>query len=73
MKKKIIKNRIVVNGVRIKQIGGNPWEIRADAKDVLVWIKCQKDKAHPSYLITPYDVIHGKRCPLCEGREVIEI
>jgi hypothetical protein len=58
---------------KIKQIGGNPNEISADAKDVLVWIKCQVNKDHPSYLITPYEFTHGKRCPLCEGRDVLKV
>lgn len=63
-----------INGVKIKQIGGNPYEISADAKDVLVWLKCVVNKSHPSYLITPYEFTQeGKRCPLCEGREPIEI
>lgn len=68
-----MKNEIIIDGVKIKKIGGNPFEIKADAKDVLIWIKCQVDKTHPDYLITPFDFTHGKRCPLCEGREVIKI
>ena len=57
---------------KIKQIGGNPKEIAYDAKDILIWMKCLKNKSHPSYLITPYAVTQVKLgCPLCEGRELI--
>ncbi len=57
---------------KINQIGGSPKEISANAKDILVWLKCLEDKNHPSYLITPYDVTQRRLgCPLCEDREVI--
>ena len=68
-----MKKKLIVNGVEIKHIGGDPFQIPHDAKDTLIWIKCQKDKSHPDYLITPYDFVNGQRCPLCEGRESINI
>ena len=57
---------------KIKQIGGTPNTVPANAKDILIWFKCIKNNTHPSYLITPYDVTQKRlSCPLCEGREVI--
>jgi len=57
---------------KIKQIGGSPKEISYDAKDILIWLKCFKNKNHPSYLTAPYDFTHGNLdCPLCEGRDII--
>ena len=57
---------------KIKQIGGSPNEILANAKDILIWFKCLENKSHPSYLITPYDITVRKLgCPLCEGREIV--
>lgn len=63
--------KLIVNGIRIKQIGGNPNVIPYNAKDILVWINCQNNKSHPAYLITPHDFVNGQRCPLCEGRDPI--
>jgi len=68
-----LKKKLIVNGIEIRYIGGNPFQIPHDSKDTLVWMKCLKDASHPSYLITPYDFVHGQRCPLCEGREPINI
>ena len=61
--------------MKIKSVGGTPKTVAFDAKDVLVWIKCDdKSKCHPSYLTTPYEITQGDglKCPLCEGKEPVK-
>jgi len=57
--------------MKIKKIGASPYEVTAETKDVLVWLECIENESHPSYLNTPYNLVQGQRCPLCEGREPI--
>jgi hypothetical protein len=67
-----MNNDIYVDDIKIKQIGGNPYEIAHNAKDILIWLECDKNKDHPSYLITPYQFTkENKKCPLCDGRKQI--
>jgi len=56
---------------KFKQIGGSPYEISADEKDILVWLQCLENKSHPTYLNTPYNLVQGQRCPICDSREPI--
>lgn len=46
---------------KIKQIGASAYEVSAETKDVLVWLECQENKSHPTYLNTPYNLVQGER------------
>jgi hypothetical protein len=49
----------------------NPWDISYGNHNY-VYIKCQKNKSHESYVIICKDFIRGNRCPICNGRKVIK-
>lgn len=44
----------------------NPWEKRKCSDISKVWIKCQEDLSHESYLVTPSNFLIGSRCPKCK-------
>ncbi|WP_137743258.1 zinc-ribbon domain-containing protein [Robertmurraya siralis] len=50
--------------------GKNPWSIPQKTTSK-VWIRCQQNKAHKSYLVSVANfTINGSRCPYCSSRKV---
>jgi len=45
----------------------NPWEINY-GNNSFVYINCQKNDYHGSYIITCKDFSRGRRCPICAGK-----
>lgn len=53
------------------EIGINPFQITTKTIRK-VWIKCQKDNGHGSYLVSTVNFTsNNSRCPFCSGRKVI--
>jgi len=56
---------------KYQKLGATLYEVTAETKDVLVWLKCLENESHPAYLNTPYNLVQGQKCPICEDREPI--
>jgi hypothetical protein len=48
----------------------NPWKISPHANKPKIWIKCQDNYHHESYLITCNNFCNGQRCGYCSGKKV---
>lgn len=47
----------------------SPFEVSYGASRTKIFVKCSNDLLHPSYPITPCNLIRGKGCPTCKNEK----
>lgn len=48
----------------------SPWEISKGSNNYKIYIKCQNNKEHNEYTISPLDFKKGARCPFCSSKKI---